>query len=85
MAPFSLAALFFSFDFAAVSAGLLIRAFVASNDQVEDLKAAIPRGTVLNVNRDGEVISSVLRFLCRSCFSAQISQSPEGCRPQSKH
>jgi len=52
MALFTLLALFFSFDFALVGAALLIRAFVASNDQVKHLRAAVPRGTVLNINRD---------------------------------
>jgi len=52
MAPLALAALFFTFDFAVVGSGLLIRAFVASNNQVDDLRGAIPRGTVLDVNRD---------------------------------
>ncbi|KAF9788480.1 hypothetical protein BJ322DRAFT_1106470 [Thelephora terrestris] len=52
MALFTLTALFLSFDFAVISAGLLIHAFVASNDQVKNLRAAVPRGTVLNINRN---------------------------------
>jgi len=51
MALLTLIALFFTFDFAVVGAALLIRAFITSNNQVRDLRAAIPRGTVLNVNR----------------------------------
>ena len=70
MALLTLAALFFSFDFAVISVGLLIHAFIASNDQVEDLRAAVPRGTVLNVNKDGEVIWSISQLLCHSCLSA---------------
>lgn len=62
MGLLTLAALFFSFDFAVVSIGLLIHSFVASNDQVDNLRAVIPRGTVLDVDRDGEVILSILRF-----------------------
>ncbi|KAF9648324.1 hypothetical protein BDM02DRAFT_3129112 [Thelephora ganbajun] len=52
MAFLALAALFFSFDFAIVSIGLLINAFVSSNNQVKNLRAVVPRGTVLNVNRN---------------------------------
>jgi len=64
MALLTLAALFFSFDFAVISAGLLIHAFVASNDQVKSLQAAIPRGTVADVDRHdiiatGEVSTAV--------------------------
>jgi len=51
MALLTLIALFFSFDFAVIGAALLLRAFVASNDQVNYLKGAVPRGTVLNINR----------------------------------
>lgn len=58
MAFLTLASLFLSFDFAVVSAGLLIRAFVASNNQVNKLKAVVPKGTVLNVNRYGEEIAT---------------------------
>lgn len=58
MALLAFVALFFSFDFAIVGAALLIHAFVASNDQVKKLKAAVPQGTVLHINRDGEVIST---------------------------
>ena len=53
MALLTFAALFFTFDFAVIGAALLIHAFIASNDQVDHLRAVIPRGTVLNVNRDG--------------------------------
>lgn len=60
MALFTLLALFFSFDFAVVSAALLIHAFLASNDQVKHLQAAVPRGTVLNINRDGGAFPSLL-------------------------
>lgn len=60
MAPLTLAAaLFFSFDFAVVSIGLLIHSFIASNDQVDNLRAVIPRGTVLDVNREGKVILDI--------------------------
>jgi len=64
MALLTLVALFFSFDFAVVGGALLIRALIASNDQVRDLRAAIPRGTTLNVNRHdistaGEVSAAV--------------------------
>jgi hypothetical protein len=65
MALLTLAALFFSFDFAVIGAALLIHAFVASNDQVNGLKAAVPRGTVLNINRGGEMISISFHILCR--------------------
>ena len=69
MALLTLGALFFSFDFAVVSAGLLIHAFVASNDQVKNLKAAVPRGTVLDINRHGELISGSFHPpLCSSFF-----------------
>jgi len=51
MVLLTLASLFLSFDFAVVSAALIIRAFVASNNQVDNLKAVIPKGTVLNVDR----------------------------------
>ena len=55
MALLTLIALFFSFDFAVIGAALLIRAFITSNNQVSDLRAAIPRGTVLDVDRHGAV------------------------------
>lgn len=51
MALLTLASLFLSFDFAVVSAALIIRAFVASNNQVDNLKAVVPKGTLLNVDR----------------------------------
>lgn len=66
MALLTLLALFLSFDFAVISAALLIHAFVASNDQVKHLRAAVPRGTVLNINRHGPAFSNNLRLLCRS-------------------
>jgi hypothetical protein len=64
MALLALVALFFSFDFAVVGGALLIRAFIASNDQVRDLRAAIPHGTSLDVDRHdittaGEVSAAV--------------------------
>jgi len=64
MALLTLAALFFSFDFAVVSVGLLIHSFIASRDQVTDLRAAAPSGTVVDVNRHdititGEVSTAV--------------------------
>lgn len=83
MALFTFAALFLSFDFAVISAGLLIHAFVASNDQVKYLRAAIPQGTVLTVNRDGKVISSTSGPFRRSCLP-QISQPPERFQPRSR-
>lgn len=66
MALLTLVALFFSFDFAVVGAALLIRAFIASNDQVRDLRAAIPQGTTLNVNRHGAVIWISPQLHCHS-------------------
>jgi len=51
MALVTLAALFFSFAFAVIGAAHLIHAFVASNDQVKHLRALVPQGTVLDVNR----------------------------------
>lgn len=66
-------ALFFSFDFAVVSAALLIRAFVASNDQVKHLQAAVPRGTVLNINRDGGLSRSHFRLFHHSPFFTDIT------------
>ena len=65
MGPLTLVALFFSFDFAVISAAFLIRAFITSNNQVKDLRAVIPRGTVLNINRHGEVIWNISRLFYR--------------------
>ena len=62
MALLTFAALFFSFDFAVIGAGLLIHAFVASNNQVDHLRTVIPKGTVLNVNRDGKSNLGIFRF-----------------------
>ena len=55
MSLLTLTALFFSFCFAVVGAAHLIHAFIASNNQVRGLRAAIPRGTVLNVDRHGVI------------------------------
>jgi len=85
MALLTFAALFFSFDFAVIGAGLLIHAFVASNNQVDHLRTAIPKGTVLNVDRDGEKHSSIFHIVLRSPFTAQISPTPEGCQSRCKH
>ena len=85
MALVTLAALFFSFAFAVIGAAHLIHAFVASNDQVKYLRAAIPQGTVLDVNRSGETtrrISLLFSHLVR--LSAQISQPLGRFRLQSK-
>lgn len=68
MALPTLVALFFSFAFAVASIGLHIHALADSNGQVDRLRSLVPRGTVLDVNRNGGVILSVyyLRFSCVS-------------------
>jgi len=75
MALFTLAALFFSFDFAVVGAALLIRAFVAANNQVDDLRAAIPRGTVLNVNNDDITITGKVSIAVQALIIALTTVS----------
>lgn len=73
MALLTLAVLFLSFDFAVVGAAHLIRAFIASNNQVKDLRAHIPRGAILNIDRSGEVIPSISRLLSYLSLFAQTS------------
>ena len=68
----TLAALFFSLDFAVVGIALLIHSFIASDDQVRNLRAVIPRGTVLDVNRHGEANFSFFTSFVHSCLPAQI-------------
>jgi hypothetical protein len=57
MSLLTLIALFLTFDFAVIGAAHLIHALIASNNQVRDLRAAIPQGTVLDVNRQDITIT----------------------------
>lgn len=63
MSLVALAALFFSFGFAVVGAAHLIHAFVAANNQVRYLRASAPSGTVLDIDRHGEMIWGISQFL----------------------
>ena len=85
MALATLAALFFAFAFAVIGAAHLIHAFVASNDQLKYLRAAIRQGTLLDVNRSGETtrrISQLFSHILR--LSVQISQPRGRFQLQSK-
>jgi len=73
MALLTFVALFFTFDFAVIGAGLLIRAFVASNNQVDHLRGAIPKGTILNVDRDDITNTGSVSIAAQAVIGALVT------------